>query len=133
MTVGCLGTFEFSVSSEYVKTFNELSWSGSARYSAHARHGTTALTEFTGLDPEELSFECVLDVSLGISDVMKEIDKLRRIMERAEVRPLVIGNKYIGRYRWVVVSYRVTPTAYDGRGVILRAKVDLNLKEYLKK
>lgn len=134
MTIGCLGNdFQFSVSSDYVKTFNNLSLSASARYSTHARHGTTALTEFTGIDPAEISFDIYLDKSLGITDIMIEIDKLDRIMKNAEVRPLVIGNRSYGAYRWVVTSYKAVPQSYGGNGVVTSAKVSLTLKEYLRR
>lgn len=133
MTVGCLGDFQFSVSSDYVKTFTGLSLSASARYSTHARHGSTALVEFTGVDPAEISFDVYLDQTLGISDVMREVDKLRRITENAEVRPLVIGNRSYGGYRWVVTSYKVEPQSYGRYGAVTSAKVSLTLREYLKR
>ena len=41
----------FVVSREVFRTPKNLKWSGSARYAAHQRHGTYALTEFTGIDP----------------------------------------------------------------------------------
>lgn len=132
MTVGCFGNFQFSVSSDYVRTFDSLSLSASARYSTHARHGSVGLLEFTGVEPAEISFEVYLDVSLGISDVMREVDKLGRMMKNGEVRALVIGNKSYGAYRWVLTNYKVVPRSYAGNGVVTSAKVSLTLKEYLR-
>ena len=50
--VGCLGDIVFTVSDRTIETINNVTWSGSARYATHQRHGTHALTEFTGLDPD---------------------------------------------------------------------------------
>lgn len=133
MTVGCLGDFEFSVSSDFAKTFSDLSFGSSARYATHARHKSTSLVEFTGTDPAEISFDVYLDKNLGVTDVTGEMEKLKRITEKAEVRPLVIGNKSYGTYRWVVTNYRFVPKSYGGNGVVTSAKVSLTLKEYLRR
>ena len=54
--VGCLGDIVFTVSDRTIETINNVTWSGSARYATHQRHGTHALTEFTGLDPDKIGF-----------------------------------------------------------------------------
>ena len=53
--VGCLGDIVFTVSDRTIETINNVTWSGSARYATHQRHGTHALTEFTGLDPDKMT------------------------------------------------------------------------------
>ena len=57
---------------EVVETLDNMSWSGSARYSTHQRHGANALTEFTGLDPDQITFDITLSVELGV-DPMAEV------------------------------------------------------------
>ena len=57
MQIGTLGEVVFSVSDSVVETINNFTWSGSARYSTHQRHLTHALTEFTGLDPDGITFD----------------------------------------------------------------------------
>ena len=55
MQIGCLGDIVFKVSSDMVRTISNVTWSGSANYATHSRHMTDALTEFTGLDPDEIT------------------------------------------------------------------------------
>ena len=64
--VGCLGDIVFTVSDRTIETINNVTWSGSARYATHQRHGTHALTEFTGLDPDKMTFDIVLSAYLGV-------------------------------------------------------------------
>ena len=73
--IGCLGEMVFTVSEETILTLDNMTWSGSARYATHQRHLTNALTEFTGVDPDKISFEMVLSASMGI-DPLQEVVKL---------------------------------------------------------
>ena len=65
MVVGCLGEIVFQVSDEIVKTINNMQWSGSVRFATHQRHLQNALTEFTGVDPDKMSFDIDLVEELG--------------------------------------------------------------------
>ena len=65
MVVGCLGSIVFQVSESTVRTLDNLAWSGSARYATHERHLMGALTEFTGMDPERVTFDITLCAELG--------------------------------------------------------------------
>ena len=76
--VGCLGDIVFTVSDRTIKTIDNVTWSGSARYATHQRHGTHALTEFTGLDPDKMSFDIVLSAYLGV-DPITEVVKLWKL------------------------------------------------------
>ena len=67
--VGCLGDIVFTVSDRTIETINNVTWSGSARYATHQRHGTHALTEFTGLDPDKMTFDIVLSAYLGVDPI----------------------------------------------------------------
>ena len=66
MRIGTLGNLVFQVSSETVQTIDDLQWSGSAQYSTHQRHLGKGLLEFTGVDPDDLSFSIFLSRSLGV-------------------------------------------------------------------
>lgn len=99
--VGCLGDIVFTVSDRTIKTIDNVTWSGSARYATHQRHGTHALTEFTGLDPDKMSFDIVLSAYLGV-DPITEVVKLWNYERSGIAVPLVIGNKGYGKYRWSV-------------------------------
>lgn len=130
MQIGCLGDIVFEVSSKTIKTFDRMQWSGSARYSEHQRHLSHALTEFTGLDPDTISFEMVLSLYLGV-EPMAELVKLWTYERSGKAVPLVIGDKIYGKYRWTVKSHKTKMQTYDKRGNLTGATVSVELLEYL--
>lgn len=132
MIIGCLGDIVFQVSAETVKTLNKLKWSGSATWATHARHGYHALTEFTGIDPDQISFEIYLSTALGV----KPMDTINTIWEyerNGAPQGLVIGDKAYGKYRWAITKHTTSAEQYDGRGNVIAARVNLSLLEYLNK
>ena len=110
---------------------NNVTWSGSARYATHQRHGTHALTEFTGLDPDKMTFDIVLSAYLGV-DPIAEVVKLWNYERGGIAVPLVIGNKGYGKYRWSVLDHKMKMKTYDGRGNVTSATVSVSLQEYLR-
>lgn len=131
MIVGCLGDIIFSVSSETVKTLDKLKWSGGANYSIHKRQAYHALTEYTGMDADKISFKVFLSSYLGV-DVQSELTKIWNYERNGSAVPLVIGDKGYGKYRWVIQKHSTEASAYDGRGNITEATVSLDLLEYIR-
>ena len=129
--VGCLGDIVFEVSAQTVKTLNNVKWSGSVKYATHQRHGTNALTEFVGINPDKMSFDIVLSAYLG-TDPMADIVTLWSYERNGTAVPLVIGNKGYGKYRWSVVSHDVKMKTFDGRGNVTTATMSITLQEYLR-
>lgn len=129
--IGCLGEIPFEVSSNTVQTFNNMRWSGSARYSTHYRHLKNALTEFTGLTPDKILFDIILNAHLG-SDPMAELVKLWGYERNGTAVGLAIGDKGYGKYRWNVISHTIKMQTFDGKGGVSTATVTVQLQEYLK-
>ena len=129
--IGCLGDIVFEVSSKTLKTINNVAWSGNARWSTHQRHGTNALTEFTGVDPDQFSFEIILSAYLGI-DPIAEVVKIWNYERSGQAVPLVIGSKAYGKYRWVITDHKMGMQTFDGDGDVTSATVTVSLLEYLK-
>ncbi len=130
MQIGCLGDIIFSVDSDKVETINNIQWGGSARYSAHQRHLTHALTEFTGLDSDTMSFNMFLSSSLGV-DVMKELVKIWTYEREGTALPLAIGEKGYGKYRWTIKSHKIKMQHFDAKGNLSGATVSISLLEYV--
>lgn len=131
MVIGCLGGIVFQVSSRTVETIDNVQWSGSVRYSVHQRHLNNALTEFTGRDPDKMTFDIILSAHLGV-DPMAEVVKLWAYERNGQPVPLVIGNKAYGKYRWSVLSHNMKLQTFDRRGNVATATVSVNLQEYLR-
>ena len=130
--VGCLGQMVFQVSQEVLETIDGLEWSGSARYAVHQRHNQNALTEFTGLDPDKITFSMFLSQELGV-DVMAELVKLWNYERKGESVYLVLGEKCYGKCKWNVVSHKIQAKNYDKYGNLESAEVSVELQEYLRK
>ena len=132
MVVCCLGEIVFQVSDEIVKTINNMQWSGSVRFATHQRHLQNALTEFTGVDPDKMSFDIDLVEELG-TDPMVEMVKLLEYERAGEAVPLVIGEKAYGKYRWTILSHKMKTKAHDYKGSVSCVTVSVNLQEYLER
>ena len=106
--IGYLGTsaeegIMFETSSEKTETPENVAWSGSSRYAVHQRHNTHALTEFTGLEPDKISFDMTLAADLGA----------------------------YGKYRWVIKDLKIKGQYFDVHGNQYCTRVSVNLLEYL--
>lgn len=128
--IGCLGDIVFTVSSEQIETFKNMQWSGSVRYSTHQRHLSNSLTEFTGIEPDTMSFEMTLSANLGV-DPMAELVKIWTYERKGQRLPLVIGEKGYGKYRWCIESHKIKMETFDKAGNLTGATVSVNLLEYL--
>lgn len=131
MVVGCLGDIVFRVSASTVETVSNMTWSGSARYSTHQRHADHALTEFTGLDPDKVTFDIVLSAYLGVNP-MTEMSKLWAYERDGRTLALTLGNHGYGNYRWTLLSHTIKMQTFDGRGNVTSATVSITLQEYLR-
>lgn len=129
--VGCLGDIVFTVSDKTVRTLDNWKWSGSARYAVHQRHMVRPLTEFTGVDPDEITFEMTLLKELGV-DPLEEVVRIRWYERNGTALPLTIGQHAYGFYRWNIVSDEMTVKYTDHQGDIMGAVVTVTLQEYLK-
>lgn len=128
--VGCLGNVIFTVSRSVVRTLDNMTWSGSARYATHERHLTNALTEFTGLDPDKITFDILLSAELGV-DPIAEVVKLWNIERSGQAVPLTVGTKGYGKYRWNITKHEMKMKTFYGNGDVHTATVSVSLQEYL--
>lgn len=128
--IGCLGDIIFEVSDATVRTLDNMTWSGSARYAVHERHLTHALTEFVGLDPDKITFDITLSADLGV-DPLTEVVKIWNIERSGKAVPLTIGTKGYGKYRWTITKHEEKMTAFYRNGDVHTATVSVSLQEYL--
>ncbi len=133
--IGYLGTsaeegIMFETSSEKTETPENVAWSGSSRYAVHQRHNTHALTEFTGLEPDKISFDMTLAADLG-ADPMEELKKLWKYSRDGTALQLLIGEHAYGKYRWVIKDLKIKAQYFDVHGNQYCTRVSVNLLEYL--
>lgn len=128
--IGLLGDIIFQVSDQTVLTLENWKWSGSARYEVHNRHGYHALTEYTGIDPDKITFDMTILKELG-ADPLKEVIKLWKYEREGIAVPLTVGTKGYGKYRWNVTSHEMTVKYTDPAGNLQGAVISVTLQEYL--
>jgi len=126
-TIGTLGGIVFSVSTNQVKTFDSLKRSGSAKYASHNRHLKDTLLEFTGNDPDKITFSMNLSVFLG-ANPQSEIAALRAAERAGRIMHLVIGRQSYGN--WVINSLSEDYDRVDNKGNVLIANVNVSLTAY---
>lgn len=126
-TIGTLGGVVFSVSTNQVKTFDDLKRSGSAKYASHNRHLKDTLLEFTGNDPDKITFTMALSAFLGV-DPQAEISNLQAAKRAGRIMQLVIGRQSYGN--WVITSLSTDYDRIDNKGNVLIANVNVSLTAY---
>lgn len=126
-TIGALGGVAFSVSPNVVKTFDGLKRSSTAKFASHNRHLKETLLEFTGNDPDKISFSMLLSVYLGV-DPETEVSNLQAARRVGRIMHLVIGRKSYGN--WVINSLSESYDRIDNKGNALVIKVDISLTAY---
>lgn len=129
--IGCLGDIAFEVSPGIVHTLDKLTWSGGALWMIHKRHMYHSLTEYTGMEPDKISFSVYLSAYLGVSP-QDEVVKIWKYEREGTPLPLTIGKKAYGKYRWVITDHKYSAESYDGEGNVMTANLTLNLLEYLR-
>lgn len=122
----------FLVTEEQVRTLREWTWTGRARWATHERQGTDALTEFAGLDPDQIAFTVTLAKELG-TDPMEELERIWRWMRGGAPLALTVGTHNYGRYRWVIQGHEAEITYTDREGNLLLCQEKLELLEYLRR
>lgn len=125
--IGALGGVAFSVSTNLVKTFDEMKRSSTAKYASHNRHLKDTLLEFTGNDPDKITFSMTLSVFLG-ADPQAEISTLQAAQRSGRIMQLVIGRQSYGN--WIIQSLSIDYERWDNNGNALVAKVSVSLTAY---
>lgn len=129
--IGSLGDITFQVSSETVKTLDNMTWSGSARYGSHQVHLGNTLSEFSGVDLDTITFDMYLSVYLGVNP-MDDIVTLFGYERDGTNLSFIVGDKVYGKYRWNVLNHKVKIETYDNAGNMTSVTLSVTLKEYTK-
>ena len=124
--IGTLGTITFKVSEDTIRTFTNLSRTGSARFQQHDVIGKKPVLEFIGPDLDAVTLPVRLDVKYGLNP-QNEINAMREAMNAGEGLSFLIGGKFLGDF--VIESVADTWETTDNRGNLLKATVLLSLKE----
>lgn len=125
--IGSLGEVVFTVSADKVSTFQNLIREIKAVYTTHEIINGKTLLQHTGYEPQQISFSVDFRVELGVNP-LKEAEKLKILLEKAEPVKFFVGDALIGSF--VVENIKETFSHIDTNGKIYRISSELTLKEY---
>jgi len=129
MTTGMLGDVTFKVTNETLVMLSNLSRSNKANYSTHKLIGKVGILEFTGVDPEGITFEAIFSAWLG-EDPEKWRNKLYKLLKNGKAVPFVLGTSPIGS-QWVIESLNFNTELFWKDGTPGEYKATISLKEYI--
>lgn len=128
MQLGSFGPIVFETSSELVRTWQQMSRKGGARFHEHVVAQGKPLLEFLGPSLEEMTFTMRLDAQLGLDPAM-ELERMRETRDTGKEQVLVVGGLVIGKF--VLEDLSEDHKRHSGIGRLMVAEVTVKLKEYV--
>lgn len=128
--IGVLGDIRFRVSDHYALTIRNMKHEISASWNTLDRIGLKPITEYGGPNLQAMSFEIILDASLGVKP-RKMLQKLEQMAEGNEAYDLVLGRRLIGKNKWIITKCSMAYDVILRGGQIYKATVNLSLQEYV--
>lgn len=128
--VGTLGSIRFRVSDQTAVILQNMKREVSGEWSEMERIGKKPLMAFAGAGLQKVTLTVFLDAGLGAAprELLEEIEEMT---EQGRAEYLIIGQRQVGRGRWVIVK---SSEAWDRiflKGELFRATAELTLKEYV--
>lgn len=99
-----------------------------ANYSTHKLVAKKGILEFTGVDPETISFEVLFSAWLGENPETWR-KKLNKMLEKGKAVTFVLGTSPIGT-QWVIESLTFNTELFWKDGTPAEYKANISLKEY---
>ena len=128
MKTGMLGSVTFEVTEKTYRTISNLSRSNKANYSTHKLVAKKGILEFTGVDPETISFEMLFSAWLG-ENPEKWRKKLNKMLEKGKAVTFVLGTSPIGT-KWVIEDLNFSTGLFYKDGTPAEYTATVSLKEY---
>ena len=127
MITGMLGDVTFEVSNETYRTIKNLSRSNKASFATHKLVAKKGIIEFTGVDPEVITFEALFSAWFGENpEIWRK--KLTNMMEKGKSVIFVLGTWPL-RNRWVIESLDFKTELFYKDGTPGEYKATIGLKE----
>lgn len=125
--MGALGSLPFVCAFGKVLTYNDVSRDLSVRWAQHDVIGQKPVLEFVGDDLARVSLTIRFDSNLGVPPLIG-LNHLQRMLENKEVKTLVLGGEYLGRF--VIESVSEDRRFHSGAGICIIAEATVNLIEW---
>lgn len=128
--IGNLGKLiVFEVSGSKVLTFDKMTQSIKGRWAVQEPILTKPYPEFLGPGQRTITLPIYLSAIHGVSP-RKTMEQIEKAVEDGTPFPLVIGNRKVGSYQWVITELSETWGEIVKDGILVSASLTLNLAEY---
>jgi phage protein U len=128
--VGYFGSERFEVSDKKVLTFSNFKRTTAGRYETFDRIGQKPMTEMTGPGLDSVSYSVDLNIANGV-EPRTVLDHWQQLADVGTVAVLVVGNKLVGKNKWLLKSADETWATIGGNGRVISATMDLTFEEYV--
>lgn len=128
--IGNLGSLiVFEVSTEKVLTFNKMTQTVKGRWALQEPILGKPYPEFLGPGQRTISLPVYLSVMHGVKP-RKIMEQIESAVENGTPYPLVIGNKKVGSYQWVITDMSEIWGEIIRDGNLVSVNLTLSLSEY---
>lgn len=128
--LGSYGDVVFEVSSDKIRTFDELTRTTADRWEKHDIIGQKPKSEFIGPGLDTITFTMQFDVNHGMNP-REEMEKLLVMSRDGQVADLTIGGKGLGVSPWKITNLVQRWQVVDNEGHVLKAGLDVSLEEHV--
>ncbi|MCM1189796.1 MAG: phage tail protein [bacterium] len=119
----------FEVSAEKVLTFDKLNQAVKGRWAVQEPIQGKPFSEFLGPGQRTISFTVHLSAVHGVKP-RETMERIESAVENGEPYPLIIGNRKVGDYQWVVTDMSETWGEVLQGGNLISVNLTLSLREY---
>lgn len=129
MAIASWNGITFSVSSNKLMSFTDMSRNYAGRWKTHNIIGKRPKMEFLGADMDEISIEVVLDAEFGVKP-LTEMKKFRSAAKTGAVAYFYVGGKKVVSNKMYVKSGTENWNEIWNRGELVRARAQITFGEY---
>ncbi|MGL5639861.1 MAG: phage tail protein [Cetobacterium sp.] len=127
MIVGSLGKVIFAVSSQYIKTINDLNINSSVEYAEHKIIKGKPKLEYLNQNLKTVSFKIRLSASHNVNP-LAAAKELENYMIKGEVLRFIMGTKSKGKF--VITDLKEGHKYFSPIGTVIVMDLDISIKEY---
>lgn len=130
--IGAFGDIIFETSDKRVLNFVGFRRETSSRWGKHERINQKTVTEYTGSDPDKITFTILLSAGNGVSP-REQMAKWITYAREGFADVLVIGGRPMGVDKWAVTNVGTPWDVVFNNGELYSGKIDVTLEEYLER
>ncbi len=128
--IGSFGSRIFRVSSDQVRTFDNLTQGVGIEVENTAVDGQKPSTAVKGQKLDDISF--AVEIRDRWADVRSEIDAWQKLCRDGVPQVFTLGTRPVGQYKWLLTGVSLKDADIDNAGTFRRATLDLTLQEFVR-